>query len=168
MKGHGHLYGRTPKVTTSVESKISDALGITQNIVEEIIDPKPLVPRPEQALMTDTGRDADIDTDYQYSRENFYSLIERGQDAITGILDLAKESEHPRTYEVAGQLIKTVSEVTERLADLQQKMQFLKEVPDKAPQNVTNALFIGSTKELQELMKQEKKNEAIEVKESET
>ena len=164
----GHLYGRTPKVTTSIDSKISDALGITQNIVEEIIDPKPLVPRPEQALTTDTGRDADIDIDYQYSRENFYSLIERGQDAITGILDLAKESEHPRTYEVAGQLIKTVSEVTERLADLQQKMQFLKEVPDKAPQNVTNALFIGSTKELQELMKQEKKNEAIEVKESET
>ena len=163
----GHLYGRTPKVTTSVESKISDALGITQNIVEEIIDPKPLVPRPEQALTTDTGRDADIDVDYQYSRENFYSLIERGQDAITGILDLAKESEHPRTYEVAGQLIKTVSEVTERLAGLQQQMQFLKEVPDKAPQNVTNALFIGSTAELQKLMKQEK-NEAIEVKESET
>ena len=163
----GHLYGRTPKVTTSIDSKISDALGITQNIVEEIIDPKPLVPRPEQALTTDTGRDADIDVDYQYSRENFYSLIERGQDAITGILDLAKESEHPRTYEVAGQLIKTVSEVTERLADLQQKMQFLKDVPDKAPQNVTNALFIGSTAELQKLMKQEK-NEAIEVKESET
>ena len=163
----GHLYGRTPKVTTSIDSKISDALGITQNIVEEIIDPKPLVPRPEGALIEATSRDADIDIDYQYSRENFYSLIERGQDAITGILDLAKESEHPRTYEVAGQLIKTVSEVTERLADLQQKMQFLKEVPDKAPQNVTNALFIGSTKELQQLMKQEK-NEAIEVKESET
>ena len=163
----GHLYGRTPKVTTSIDSKISDALGITQNIVEEIIDPKPLVPRPEQALIETTGRDAEIDIDYQYSRENFYSLIERGQDAITGILDLAKESEHPRTYEVAGQLIKTVSEVTERLADLQQKMQFLKDVPDKAPQNVTNALFIGSTKELQQLMKQEK-NEAIEVKESES
>ena len=151
----------------NIDAKISDALGITQNIVEEIIDPKPLIPRPEQALTVDTGRDADIDVDYQYSRENFYNLIERGQDAITGILDLAKESEHPRTYEVAGQLIKTVSEVTERLADLQQKMQFLKDVPDKAPQNVTNALFIGSTAELQKLMKQEK-NEAIEVKESET
>ena len=149
----GHLYGRTPKVTTSVESKISDALGITQNIVEEIIDPKPLVPRPEQALIETTGRDAEIDIDYQYSRENFYSLIERGQDAITGILDLAKESEHPRTYEVAGQLIKTVSEVTERLADLQEKMQRLKEVPDKGPKSVTNALFIGSTKELQSLLK---------------
>ena len=163
----GHLYGRTPKVTTSIDSKISDALGITQNIVEEIIDPKPLIPRPRGGVMEATGRDADIDTDYQYSRENFYSLIERGQDAITGILDLAKESEHPRTYEVAGQLIKTVSDVTERLAGLQQQMQFLKELPDKAPQNVTNALFIGSTKELQQLMKQDK-NEAIEVKESKT
>ena len=151
----------------NIDNKISDALGITQNIVEEIIDPKPLIPRPKGAVMEATSRDADIDTDYQYSRENFYSLIERGQDAITGILDLAKESEHPRTYEVAGQLIKTVSDVTERLAGLQQQMQMLKEVPDKAPQNVTNALFIGSTKELQQLMKQEK-HEAIEVKESET
>ena len=151
----------------NIDNKISDALGITQNIVEEIIDPKPLIPRPRGDVMEATGRDADIDTDYQYSRENFYSLIERGQDAITGILDLAKESEHPRTYEVAGQLIKTVSDVTERLAGLQQQMQMLKEVPDKAPQNVTNALFIGSTKELQQLMKQDK-NEAIEVKESKT
>ena len=116
----------------NIDTKISDALGITQNIVEEIIDPKPLIPRPKGALMEATSRDADIDTDYQYSRENFYSLIERGQDAITGILELAKESEHPRTYEVAGQLIKTVSDVTERLAGLQQQMQFLKEVPDKA------------------------------------
>ena len=149
----GHLYGRTPKVTTSIDSKISDALGITQNIVEEIIDPKPIVPRPEGALIEATNRDADIDVDYQYSRENFYSLIERGQDAITGILDLAKESDHPRTYEVAGQLIKTVSEVTERLADLQEKMKRLKEVPDHAPRNVTNALFVGSTKELQALLK---------------
>ena len=95
----------------------------------------------------------DIDTDYRYSRENFYNLIERGQDAITGILELAQESEHPRTYEVAGQLIKTVSEVTERLADLQEKMQRLKEVPDHGPKSVTNALFVGSTKELQALLK---------------
>ena len=98
-------------------------------------------------------RTEDIDSDYKYSRENFYNLIERGQDAITGILDLEKEQEHPRTYEVAGQLIKTVSEVTERLADLQEKMQRLKEVPDKGPSSVTNALFVGSTKELQALLK---------------
>jgi len=149
----GHLYGRTPKVTTSIDSKISDALGITQNIVEEIIDPKPLVPRPEGALIEATSRDADIDIDYQYSRENFYSLIERGQDAITGILELAKESEHPRTYEVAGQLIKNVGEVTEKLLDLQDKMKKLKEVPNNAPKNVTNALYVGSTAELQKMLK---------------
>ena len=103
--------------------------------------------------MPSTEHTEDIDSDYKYSRENFYNLIERGQDAITGILDLAKEQEHPRTYEVAGQLIKTVSEVTERLADLQEKMQRLKEVPDKGPSSVTNALFVGSTKELQALLK---------------
>ena len=130
----------------NIDNAINDALGLENSLKQEIVSPKPLVPRPPEGL-------EDIDTDYKYSRENFYNLIERGQDAITGILDLAKESEHPRTYEVAGQLIKTVSEVTERLADLQQKMQQLKEVPDKGPKNVTNALFIGSTKELQSLLK---------------
>ena len=130
----------------SIDSAINNALGLESTIKQEIISPKPLVPRPPEGP-------EDIDTDYNYSRENFYNLIERGQDAITGILDLAKESEHPRTYEVAGQLIKTVSEVTERLADLQEKMQRLKEVPDKGPKSVTNALFIGSTKELQSLLK---------------
>ena len=130
----------------SIDNAINNALGLENTLKQEIVSPKPLVPRPPEGL-------EDIDTDYNYSRENFYNLIERGQDAITGILDLAKESEHPRTYEVAGQLIKTVSEVTERLADLQQKMQQLKEVPDKGPKSVTNALFIGSTKELQSLLK---------------
>ena len=130
----------------SIDGAINNALGLESTIKQEIISPKPLVPRPPEGP-------EDIDIDYNYSRENFYNLIERGQDAITGILDLAKESEHPRTYEVAGQLIKTVSEVTERLADLQEKMQRLKEVPDKGPKSVTNALFIGSTKELQSLLK---------------
>ena len=130
----------------SIDNAINNALGLENTLKQEIVSPKPLVPRPPEGL-------EDIDTDYNYSRENFYNLIERGQDAITGILDLAKESEHPRTYEVAGQLIKTVSEVTERLADLQEKMQRLKEVPDKGPKSVTNALFIGSTKELQSLLK---------------
>ena len=130
----------------SIDGAINNALGLESTIKQEIISPKPLVPRPPEGP-------EDIDIDYNYSRENFYNLIERGQDAITGILELAKESEHPRTYEVAGQLIKTVSEVTERLADLQEKMQRLKEVPDKGPKSVTNALFIGSTKELQSLLK---------------
>ena len=100
---------------SKIDNAISDALGLTQDIKQEIIDPKPLVPRP-------VGDYEDADADYKYSRENFYNLVERGQDAVTGILDLARESEHPRTYEVAGQLIKTVAEVTEKLADLQEKM----------------------------------------------
>ena len=136
-----------------IDNAISDALGVVKDIKEEIIDPKPLIPRPETSVTVSSDRDAESDIDYKYSRENFYNLIERGQDAITGILDLAQESEHPRTYEVAGQLIKTVSEVTEKLLDLQEKMQKLKEVPDKGPTNVTNALFVGSTKELQALLK---------------
>ena len=130
----------------SIDARISSALGITSSeIVQQIVDPKPVVPRP-------VGDFEDADIDYKYSRENFYSLVERGQDAVTGILELAKESEHPRTYEVAGQLIKVVAEVTEKLADLQDKMKRLKEVPDHAPRNVTNALFVGSTKELQALL----------------
>ena len=136
-----------------IDDAISDALGVTKEIKQEIIDPKPLIPRPEASVIATDERSVETDIDYKYSRENFYHLIERGQDAITGILDLAQESEHPRTYEVAGQLIKTVSEVTERLVDLQEKMQRLKEVPEKGPTNVTNALFVGSTKELQALLK---------------
>ena len=106
----------------------------------------PVIPRPSENL-------EDLDADYKYQRENFYNLIERGSDAIEGILDLARESEHPRTYEVAGQLIKSVAEVTEKLGDLQAKMKKLKEVPKDAPQNVTNALFVGSTSELQKMLK---------------
>jgi len=130
----------------TIDMKIGDALGITQSIKDEILDPKPLVPRPDDTL-------DHADADYKYSRENFYNLVERGQDAIDGILEVAKEGEHPRAYEVVGQLIKNVAEVTEKLADLQEKMKKLKEVPDHAPKNVTNALFIGSTKELQNLLK---------------
>ena len=95
----------------------------------------------------------DVEKDYEYQRENFYKLVERGSVAIDGILELAREGEHPRAYEVAGQLIKNVAEVTEKLGDLQEKMRKLKEVPNNAPKNVTNALFVGSTAELQKMLK---------------
>jgi hypothetical protein len=98
-------------------------------------------------------KEQDIEKDYEYQRENFYKLVERGSVAIDGILELAKEGEHPRAYEVAGQLIKNVAEVTEKLGDLQEKMRRLQDVPNSAPKNVTNALFVGSTAELQKLMK---------------
>ena len=102
----------------------------------------------------------DIENDYKYQRDNFYNLVEKGSSAIDGILELAKESEHPRTYEVAGNLIKQVAEVTEKLGDLQEKMRKLKEVPSNAPKNVTNALFVGSTKELQTMLKDKLKDES--------
>ena len=132
----------------NIDINVNEILGITGgtgNIKQEILHPKSLIPR--------SNEPQDMDSDYKYSRENFYSLIERGQDAIDGILDLAKEGEHPRAYEVAGQLIKNVGEVTEKLVDLQEKMKKLKEVPEHGPKSVTNALFVGSTKELQKMLK---------------
>ena len=96
----------------------------------------------------------DVDRDDEYQRQKFYNIVERGQDAIQGILDLAQQSQHPRAYEVAGQLIKQVGDVTEKLGDLQTKMKKLKEVPNDAPKNVTNALFVGSTAELQRMLKE--------------
>ena len=106
---------------------------------------------------TELTNEDDIDNDYKYQRENFYNLVDKGSTAIDGILELAKESEHPRTYEVAGQLIKTVAEVTEKLGDLQEKMKRLKDVPNTAPKSVTNALFVGSTTELQKMLKSKDK-----------
>ena len=95
----------------------------------------------------------EIEKDYNLQRDTFHALVEKGSTAIDGILEIAKEGEHPRGYEVAGNLIKQVAEVTEKLGDLQEKMKRLKEVPNIAPKNVTNALFVGSTAELQKLIK---------------
>ena len=96
----------------------------------------------------------EIQKDYEYTRGNLYSLIEKGQEAINGILELAQESEMPRAYEVAGQLIKNVSDATDKLMDLQKKLKDVNEEKEaKGPTNVTNALFVGSTAELQKLLK---------------
>jgi predicted DNA-binding protein YlxM (UPF0122 family) len=96
----------------------------------------------------------EIEKDYEYTRGNLYSLIEKGQEAINGILELAQESEMPRAYEVAGQLIKNVADATDKLMDLQKKLKDIKDDKNsKAPTNVTNALFIGSTAELSKLLK---------------
>ena len=127
---------------------IDEALGVIDPVNKAIAENKITVPK----TVVKSDED-DIDNDYKYQRENFYNLVERGQDAIDCILEIAKESEHPRTYEVAGNLIKQVAEVTEKLGDLQEKMRKLKEVPNSAPKNVTNALFVGSTAELQKMLK---------------
>ena len=94
-----------------------------------------------------------IQQDYEYSRAQLYNLVEKGQEAVNGILDVAQDSQHPRAYEVAGQLIKHVGDVTDKLADLQKKMKDLDE--DKGPKQVTNnSLFVGSTADLQKMIKQ--------------
>ena len=96
----------------------------------------------------------DITKDYEYTRGNLYSIIEKGQEAINGILELAQDSEMPRAYEVAGQLIKSVSDATDKLMDLQKKVKDVNEdSPSKGPSTVNNALFVGSTAELQKLLK---------------
>ena len=98
----------------------------------------------------------DIQKDYNYTRGNLYSIIEKGQEAIDGILELAQESETPRAYEVAGQLIKNVADATDKLLTLQQKLKDVTEEKEtKGPTTVNNALFVGSTAELQKLLKQQ-------------
>ena len=135
-------------------SNQTDILDNVLGVADPVESAMRVVSPPKPVLVPETKmNEEDVDNDYKYQRENFYNLIERGQDAIDGILDLARESEHPRTYEVAGQLIKNVAEVTEKLGDLQAKMKKLKEVPNSAPKNVTNALFVGSTAELQKMLK---------------
>ena len=104
--------------------------------------------------MTDINDDAE--KDYKYARAQLYSLIEKGQETLNGVMELAGESASPRAYEVAGQVLKSTADITDKLADLQQKMKDLDEDKPKGPSSVTNnAVFVGSTSELQKMLKQE-------------
>ena len=97
----------------------------------------------------------DVDKDYEYTRGQLYSLIEKGQEAINGIMEVAGESASPRAYEVAGQLIKSVADSTDKLMDLQKKLKEVEEDNQKTTNNVTNnSLFVGSTAELSKLLKE--------------
>jgi hypothetical protein len=129
---------------SKVDQKLDELLGIQG----EIIEAEKTLP----SIVTAVDKSQEQSSDYKYSREVFYGLVERGQDAIEGILDIAKESEHPRVYEVAGQLIKTVAETTEKLIDLQAKMKEL-DKDGSLPNKVQNNLFVGSSTELQRLLK---------------
>ena len=108
--------------------------------LDELLDIQGEIVQAEKSLPIVSSNEQDKGNDYKYSREIFYGLVERGQDAIEGILDIAKESEHPRVYEVAGQLIKTVGETTEKLIDLQAKMKEL-DKDNNMPEKVQNNLF---------------------------
>ena len=132
-----------------VEDKLNEILDIAEKDVVPV-EHKPVIPRPKEK--------EDIDSDYKYSRENLYNLVERGQDAIDGIVQLAKDTDHTRAYEVAGTLIKNVGEVTEKLLILQEKMKKLNDEVIKGPNKVENNLFVGSTAELQKLIKKNGKD----------
>jgi len=129
-------------------SKVDQKLDELLDIQGEIVEAEKSLP----SILQNKDKSKEQNSDYKYSREVFYGLVERGQDAIEGILDIAKESEHPRVYEVAGQLIKTVGETTEKLIDLQAKMKELDE-DNSLPNKVQNNLFVGSSSELQRLLK---------------
>ena len=123
----------------------------TEVVVEETeIEESPVGIQKPDRLKKD-----DIEKDYEYTRGNLYSIIEKGQEAINGILELAQESEMPRAYEVAGQLIKSVSDATDKLMDLQKKLKDVEEdSKPKGPNTVNNALFVGSTAELAKMIKE--------------
>ena len=124
--------------------KLDELLGIANGVVASTSSPTtPAIPRTQ-------SEDEDND-DFKYSRENLYNIIERGQDALDGILKVAQETDHPRAYEVAGQLLKTNADNAEKLVNLQTTKKKVRE--ESGPKNVTNALFVGSTTELQKLIK---------------
>lgn len=139
---------------TSKYDGIEEALEVETSIVPN--EPAPI----QQPTPTMSSKDQ-IVKDYEYTRGNLYSLIEKGQEAVDGILELSQQTDSPRAFEVAGNLIKNVADATDKLIDLQKKMQELEEGPKGAAQtNVTNnTMFVGSTADLAKFLKQQKKND---------
>lgn len=127
-----------------------DKLDSALNINSDIVNVEPV----KDNLNIQSFKKDDIKKDYEYTRANLYSLIEKGQEAINGIMELASETDQPRAYEVAGQLIKSVGDVTDKLIDLQKKLKDVEDESVKTTNNVTNnAVFVGSTTELSKLLK---------------
>ena len=132
-------------------TKLDKTFNVTNDIVEAEIVKKDI----KDTLKSNSD---DVRKDYDYTRGNLYSIIEKGQEAINGILELAQESDQPRAYEVAGQLIKSVSDATDKLMDLQKKLKDVEEDKQvRGPSTVNNALFVGSTAELAKLLKEKDK-----------
>ena len=132
-------------------TKKFDELNDAFNVSGEIVPTESTevgITKPERHERTD------IEKDYEYTRGNLYSIIEKGQEAINGILDVAQNSDHPRAYEVAGNLIKNVADITDKLVDLQGKMKDINQEKKQTTNNVTNAMFVGSTSELQKMLKE--------------
>jgi len=138
-------------------TKKFDKLNETFNVDGEIV---PVEAESVSEKIEKYASDAnDIKKDYEYARGNLYSLVEKGQEAINGILELAQESDMPRAYEVAGQLIKNTSEIAEKLMALHKIKKDVEEDTPKGPTTVNNALFVGSTTELAKLLKQQSQNQ---------
>ena len=138
---------------SNIDDKLNEVLNIAEEVLEKKEDKNPLEIVNEKPVAPEN---ADVNTDFDTGRGELYNLLEKGNTAIDGILALAKEGEHPRAYEVAGQLIKTQSEIAQNLLDLQDKLKKLKDVKGDSPKSVTNALFVGSTTELQKMIKKNK------------
>ena len=145
---------------SKLEDNVNEILGIEKKETQEITVSDFQQPAPVPRKIDETK--TDVDNDYEHSRENYYNLIDKGNQAIEGILDIAREGQHPRAYEVAGQLIGQVAQTVDKLQDLQKKLKDLKEVPNKANTNIKNALFVGSTMELQKMLNRKKEDEIIE------
>lgn len=136
--------------------KLNEVFNISNDIVETEVKEVKVVPE-ETPIKKD-----DIQRDYEYSRANMYSIIEKGQEAINNVLELAQDTDSARAYEVVGQLIKNVSDATEKLIDLQKKLKDIEESSKaSSPTNVTNALFVGSTAELSKILKSKKELENL-------
>jgi hypothetical protein len=131
-----------------------------ENNFEQIFnlpDSPPLVKDIEVIKPDTNSKDADIENDYKYARENLYNAIERGSDALEELVELAKQSQSPRAFEIVGQMIKTLTDANKDLLEVQKKVKDLKkQEQSKGPNNVTNALFVGNTAELQKLLKDNK------------
>ena len=130
-----------------------DSIEEALNVDTEVVEDNKIKPQKNQLKKSDQN---DSEKDYEYSRANLYSLVEKGQEAVNGILELAQESDQPRAYEVAGQLIKHVGDVADKLVDLQKKVADI-EAPKKKEVNTTNnTMFVGSTADLAKFLKQQR------------
>ncbi len=125
---------------------------INNSLDIEVVDEDESLPSKKEAKTLEKNKD-DSTRDYEYTRGNLYSLIEKGQEALDSIMEVAQEGQQPRAFEVVSQLIKNVADTTDKLVDLQQKMKNLEAEDPKGPSTVNNALFVGSTAELQKLLK---------------
>jgi len=136
-----------------MQNNVTEGLNKVLNLDGDLMDVNPQK-SVESTYLEPQENAQDIESDYKYARENLYGVIEKGSEALDTLIELAKASEHPRAFEVVSQLTKTLVDANKDLLDIQKKVKDLKKIEEKndAPKNVTNALFVGSTAELQKLV----------------